>query len=410
MRRSRLLSVCAVALPVLGLCCTSVLLAADGEPQSGRPTDRGRNAERAGGHGPQVVTIEVEILVSGSNGNDSTPQLADHFRLTTLQNSRAMTQLGRQTPVVVGQQVFGGRGTPVRTQTEQKSTGTVVQVEPQITGGGIVGELTIEKSWLEYPQAESRDVEARPQIDSPTTYSAQLKTTLLIEDGKAETISAKVSGGNDAREAVIHVSASTRNRGRRSADSSASRQPPGRDRSRSSFPGRGPEFENRGRDSFRPGPPGRSQDRSRFPQRPNADHDDRHAGSSSDHSDVKDRVTIIATRIFEKLDKNNDGELQGAERTSMGPMLHALGFDEADEVTIRSLTEKLRNRAGASGPPSRQPGPGQRGRDRSDHGNRPPEDGPDEPHTDESNTDDSDSGDEDGEAEESDTTDDADSP
>jgi len=104
----------------------------------------------------------------------------------------------------------------------------------------------------------------------------------------------------------------------------------------------------------------------------------------------------------------------------MGPMLHALGFDEADEVTIRSLTEKLRNRSGASGPPSRQPGQGQRGRDRSDHGNRPPEDGPDrphadephadEPHADESNTDDSDSGDEDREAEESDTTDDADSP
>ncbi len=357
MRRSRLLSVCAVALPVLGLCCTSVLLAAEGEPQPGRPTDRGRHVERSGGHGPQVVKIEVEILVSGSNGNDSTPQLADHFRLTTLQNSRAMAQLGRQTPVVVGQQVFGGRGTPVRTQTEQKSTGTVVQVEPQITGAGIVVELTIEKSWLEYSQAESHDEESRPQIDLPTIYTTQLKTTLLIEDGMAETISAKVSGGTDAREAVIHVSASTRNGGRHSADSSASRQPPSRDRSRSSFPGRNPEADNHGHDPFRPGPPGRSRNRSRFPQRPNADHDATHAGSTSDNSDVKDRVTIIATRIFEKLDKNNDGELQGAERTVMGPMLHALGFNDADEVTIPSLSEKLRNRTGASGPPSRQPGP-----------------------------------------------------
>lgn len=148
-----------------------------------------------------MVTVNVRIEVAGAG------DLSDEFQLTTLSDMKAHLQVGQQQTVPSGSiQQFGGRS--VSRSYQKENTGTIVQVTPRVSGEQILLDLSVEKSWLEYPAALETDDD--DQIRVPTTLTSTLETTVRLGLNESRTMTASVSSvAGVSREVAITVSATT---------------------------------------------------------------------------------------------------------------------------------------------------------------------------------------------------------
>ena len=286
---------------------------------------------------PTTVTVDMEISIKDP---DEGKNLLDRFQLSTLDNNSASLQFGQQVAVVTGRQSFGSRG--VQVQTQHMDTGTLVKVSPRVASGGVVMELNLEKSWLEYPANDPKDTDTAAETQTPTVYSLVLETTLRLEAGKSQTIKGKVSGGASVRDAEITVSART---GAAAARSSTARDAADRDATSSkvgggssrSFQGSS-DAASRGGSGGGGGPSSRrSGGRSGFP------------ASSADAS----RVKQIATVLFKRMDSDEDGKIDSGERNRNSRMLESMGLKSSDDVTIETLMKAIQSRTSRTSRSSR---------------------------------------------------------
>ncbi len=276
---------------------------------------------------PQMVSIQVEISISDPEGGRDSQKIVDSLQLTTIEGQKALMQFGQQVAVVTGRQSFGGRGT--QTQTEQRMTGSMLQVVPRITDTGVVVQLTLEKSWMEHPAPPASEDEASGELQTPTTYTTEIQTTLMIASGKTQTLKAVVSGGSGVREAEIKVSATTGS----STDGRAVAERDNRERTDRPAPpsARSRSGQTRGGFSRQGSPPSATQGRGGF---------QRGSGNRTTMEDAE----ATAERMLNQFDKNNDGELKGDERKRLDRFLQIIGFDSSEKVTAETMAEKLRNR------------------------------------------------------------------
>ena len=107
--------------------------------------------------------------------------LIDRFRLTTIENQKALVQLGRTAAVVTGR-AFGGRGGPVRDSYQQQQFGTLVSAIGKLDGNAVILELTIEKSQLERRDAAD-ELQPGADIAPPATQTLTSQATVRIANG-----------------------------------------------------------------------------------------------------------------------------------------------------------------------------------------------------------------------------------
>ena len=293
----------------------NVLIVKGAEESVHRATELLKSLDRI----PLMVTIEAEISVHDPE-NEGANKVIDHLRLVTLEDNTASVQFGQQVAVVTGRQSYGSRGSQVVTQNQQ--TGTLLQATSKVGSNGITVKLNIEKSWLEYV-TKSTESEDDSVVNTPTTYTLTTETTLLLESGKSQEITATVSGGTSVREAVIEITAS--------AGTPARKQPSVRENppSRISSP-RSNDSQSRNRSGGGRGgsPAGRGGFGGRSQGPPSTDPEK------------------SADRMFQQFDQDKNGEISGNERERVERLLESLGFSSSEKVTRETLSKKILERIG----------------------------------------------------------------
>ena len=171
-----------------------------GQVQATKAEDRSGHAEE---HALNMVYCQISIVISG-NGTDT--KISDQFQLTTLDGSRATVQIGQQVTVPVGTMNLPGNRTVAQSY-QRQDVGTIAKAEPKIAGDQIIISLQIEKSWIEAPNSKSpTNIASRH-----TTFSISADSTLVLQSGKPEVLTANVAGSpGGQRQATITVLASTK--------------------------------------------------------------------------------------------------------------------------------------------------------------------------------------------------------
>ena len=163
---------------------------------------------------PYTVNVKLTIAVDGDSSQDtaSDQRVLDQLELATLSGNKARLQFGQQVVVptgTTGATGFSGGRPPSRSYSQQQ-VGTLVQVEPRVTVHGIELQLEVEKSWLESKPATDIAESVANIVEQNTTFTTSLQTTLLLRDGEAQAVRAKVtSRAGDAKDVLITVSATT---------------------------------------------------------------------------------------------------------------------------------------------------------------------------------------------------------
>ena len=192
----------------------------------------------------QTLNLDIEITVSNPDSDSDTPTFADRLQLSALEDNKAVVQIGQQIAVTEG--ITTGRGSSGppdfrRVSTRMEQVGTLVQAVGRVAGNKTVVELQIEKSWYE-PAPKTDD-----GVAFGSQFNATTQTTLELESGQTQTITAKATGTTDqTRLVTINVTLTTGSR-TASGDRNA-RAASGPTRSGQS-----------GRSGFRGSPEGRSQ-------------------------------------------------------------------------------------------------------------------------------------------------------
>ncbi|MAG93219.1 MAG: hypothetical protein CMJ48_05665 [Planctomycetaceae bacterium] len=105
----------------------------------------------------------------------------DRIRLTTLEDQRAMVQVGRSVAVASGRMVSSRGGSP-RTSYQQQQIGTLISATARVDGKTVVAELQVEKSQLERLPAKA-DSKPDDEFVPRATETMTSQTTVRIADG-----------------------------------------------------------------------------------------------------------------------------------------------------------------------------------------------------------------------------------
>lgn len=107
----------------------------------------------------------------------------NRIRLTTLDQQPAHVHVGERRPVVTSKR-YTSRAGAVSTAAEYQNVGTILQVTPRVAGDGVVMDLEIEKSRLDYappaPDGQNDDNTLLP----PRITVATCQTTITVASGK----------------------------------------------------------------------------------------------------------------------------------------------------------------------------------------------------------------------------------
>lgn len=312
---------------------------------------------------PQTVALKVTIHVEDPEHPDRRP-VADSLELKVLDQEKATVQMGQQTAVVVGTQTLGPGRSAVRSETVE--TGSLLMASPQVSGSDVVLDLQLEKSWLEYPDAEETGDEVAQQFKRYRVYSLTLDTKLRLAVGRASEITVQVSGGEKVRQAVVTVSAEVESTTQSTRSTSASSGDRRQENSREeeSAPGdRDSRDFGRSRGS-RIGAGRGDSDVQSSSKRTDSERTDSGRASggrtgagrtgsgrndSAEQADGEGRpgrstisLSTAAKGIFQRLDADGNGEISVEERDGvMGRFLQRLGFGDEAEISAESIEQRL---------------------------------------------------------------------
>ena len=159
----------------------------------------------------KTVNIKVSIAVTDDSGKDQdqSQRIVDQLELTTLDGHKARLQFGQQLAIPTGVNSFPGNRLPVRNYSQQQ-VGTIIEVQPQVSVHGIQLQLEVEKSWVDSKPATDSSESEVDVIEQHTTLTTSMQTTLLLSDGVAQTVRAKVTSQSGfTRNVLITIEAST---------------------------------------------------------------------------------------------------------------------------------------------------------------------------------------------------------
>ncbi|PHS02981.1 MAG: hypothetical protein COA78_19635 [Blastopirellula sp.] len=125
----------------------------------------------------------------------------EQLELITIENQKAMVQVGRSIPVITGSMLSSRSPSRINTvRTEQ--VGTILQVTPQINGDIVTVAVNFETSGKEPMPTATKDTEPSLQQQTSTTT---LQTTVQIKSGNTVILGGLTSVGGDQNRATLLI-------------------------------------------------------------------------------------------------------------------------------------------------------------------------------------------------------------
>ena len=160
--------------------------------------------------GANLSAANLNELLAGLR-NQNALRHYQFFNLASLEDRKAMVQVGQQEAVVTGRSFSASRGggPPGRVSNlyQQQQTGSLVEVISRVRDDGqIIVELSVECSRLNTPKpADTESADASAEIVLPVTKTLTCQTTVLLAPGVSTIIAAgrKEEAEDSSREYII---------------------------------------------------------------------------------------------------------------------------------------------------------------------------------------------------------------